>query len=205
MTKPQTVRGVLFDLDGVLIDSARAWFETIKAGSDHPERLTFDDFLPTFGQGPEADRQAYFPGWTEAAVSRFYLDTFPQQLDNVALMPGAHELLARLRDGGLRLAVVTNTPRPLAEAVLTNKAIAPLIDTLAAAGDAAEKPEPDLIFRALATLGLSANEVVYVGDSPSDLAATRTAGVYMIGLDADGDETISELGEVVQRLGLPKM
>jgi HAD superfamily hydrolase (TIGR01509 family) len=202
MTPPTQLRGALFDLDGVLIDSARAWYATIVAGSTHRGDLTFDEFVGTFGQGPEADRRDYFPSWTRAQVDAFYLDTFPRHLDQVALMPDALWLLGQLRAERLQLAVVTNTPRPLAEAVLSHKGLTPLIDSLSAAGDAAEKPAPDLIELALARLGLSADEVIYVGDSASDRQAARAAGTYMVGLDTEGDSTIDRLAELPAQLAI---
>lgn len=196
------VRGVLFDLDGVLIDSAQAWHHVVQLGAQRfgGPAVAFEVFAETFGQGPDADQRAFYPGGSVDEVKRFYADTFPQHLDTVELVDGSLRVLAALRERGIRRAVVTNTPRELANKVLAAKGIAPLVDTVAAAGDAPEKPAPNLINLALAHLGLETCEVLYVGDSESDRAATRAAGVRMAGLNYPGDITIGVLDELLQMI-----
>ncbi|MCB9555691.1 MAG: HAD family hydrolase [Deltaproteobacteria bacterium] len=194
------VRGVLFDLDGVLIDSSRAWFATIVAVRSKLglPAIVFDDFFPTFGQGVEADRDAYFAGQTVEQVVALYDELFVDHLDEVRLMRGALDVLEHLRDDRLKLAVVTNTPRVLAERVIRDKQLWPLIDALAAAGEAADKPAPDLIELALERVDLAASEVVYVGDSPTDQRATAAAGVEIVGIGKlKVSQHIDELSELL--------
>jgi HAD superfamily hydrolase (TIGR01549 family) len=199
LARSSRLKGVLFDLDGVLIDSARAWHRVISSSAERLSGLEvpFDRFSETFGQGPDADRAAYFPDSTASEVSRLYHECFPEHLDAVELIDGALEVLEQLRERGLRCAVVTNTPRELAQKILRSKGIDELIDTVAGAGDAPEKPVPDLIHVALSRLDLGTDEVLYVGDSNSDRGAARAAGVFMVGLNQQGDATIHALPELL--------
>lgn len=199
MRFPSRLAGVLFDLDGVLIDSARAWHRVISIGVERYgfSPVSWELFSTTFGQGVEADQQQFFPTLSVDQVSRFYEQTFADQLEAVRLMEGAHRVLDALAARGLARAIVTNTPRPLAEQVVEHTGLAERVDALAAAGDAPEKPEPDLVLLALERIGLSAGDVVYVGDSASDRAATASAGVWMIGLDHPGDQAIARLDELL--------
>lgn len=196
---PCRLRAVLFDLDGVLIDSARAWHRVVVLGAQRygGRVVDFETFARTFGQGPDADQRDYFPGCSVASVSAFYAETFPQQLAELRPMPGALALLRSLGERGLRRAVVTNTPLPLAREVLSTHGLAPLLEATAAAGEAPEKPSPALVQLALSRLGVAPAEAVYVGDSASDRGATRAAGVFMLGLGHPADATINHLDEVL--------
>jgi HAD superfamily hydrolase (TIGR01509 family) len=191
-------RAILYDLDGVLIDSARAWHRALLRGLAEAGRppVPWDRFQPSFGQGVEADRDAYFPGWTVAELEACYARCFPAELDAIELNPGAAELLAELRARGLRQAVVTNTPRALALEVLAHKGLAPHLDALAAAGEAAEKPAPELIWLALERLAIPREQALYVGDSATDLAAARAAGIRMAGLGIEADLTLVALADL---------
>lgn len=181
---PRPLRGVLFDLDGVLVDSVRAWHRTIDAGAQRRgfPGVSWERFSGTFGQGVEADEKSFFPGLGAEGVSRLYEEEFPRHLEAVELMPGAREVLASLTERGLARAVVTNTPHALAEQVLTHKGLRRYVQLIAGGGDAPEKPRPELVELALAGLDLTSSDVLYVGDSASDEGATRSAGVRFVGL-----------------------
>lgn len=196
------VRGILYDLDGVLIKSGMAWYIVIQLARKrwgYPPP-TYEHFLRTFGQGIEADREEFFPEQTAAEVNAIYDELFPSQIEAVELMDQAPNLLAQMRERGLRQAIVTNTPRPLAQEIIRRKKLDEHLDELAAAGEAPEKPAPDLIWLALRRLGLKREEVIFVGDSKSDAGAAAAAGVRLAGLGIAGDITISSLAELANHV-----
>lgn len=195
-SRPVRVRGVLFDLDGVLIDSARAWHAVICEQCAAARRPSLAQFMETFGQGPEADRADYFPDKTIAEVERAYERAFPNHLGAVELGAGAIELLDLLASRGIKRAIVTNTPRALAAQIIAQKGLDSRIDALAAAGDAQEKPSPELLLLALERIQLKAGDVLYVGDSETDRKAAMAAGVFMIGMNAPGDATLNDLRDI---------
>ena len=122
---------------------------------------------------------------------------FLTQLDAMQPMPGAADVLDALAAQGIARAVVTNTPTALATKMLAHFGLLERVQLLVGGGDAAEKPAPDLIHLALARLGLDPSQVLYVGDSWADGAATRAAGIFMLGLGTDeGDRRIEALAEV---------
>lgn len=192
-------RAVLYDLDGVLIDSMMAWFHVIQRGLRELGRppTTLDYFRGTFGQGVEADRAEFFPEWTSAELNAFYARALVDELESIEVVPRASEVLQQIGALGLRQAVVTNTPLPLATRVLSCKGLAPYLDVIAAAGEAEEKPAPDLLLLALSRLGSRAEETIYVGDSATDAAAAEAAGVLLVGMRQPGAVTLSSLSELL--------
>ncbi len=186
---------MLFDLDGVLVDSRRAWYATLldTARARGFPAMSYERFCASFGLGVAADIEEFFPGLEEAWLRAFYHERFATHLDQVAPMPGALATLQALAGAGLRRGVVTNSPRPLALELLERHGLWPWVETLAASGDAPEKPAPDLVFRALEALGLGASEALFVGDSETDAKAAAAAGIRLIGMRRPGDPRIEEL------------
>jgi len=196
---PDRPRAVLFDMDGVLLQSGRLWHAVtnrVVAEFGLPA-VDYGDFMATFGQGVAADLAQFYPGRTREDVEDALKRHFLPQLGAMQPMAGAAEVLDDLAARGIARAVVTNTPTALAARMLGHFRLLERVQLLVGGGDAAEKPSPELIHLALARLGLEPGEVLYVGDSWADGAATRAAGVFMLGLDTDeGDRRIAALAEV---------
>ena len=91
LARPPHPRGILFDLDGVLVDSARAWHRVVEAcAARHGcPQVPWEAFRSTFGQGPEADQRQFFPGASVEDVIAFYDDAFPREIQAVEVMTGA--------------------------------------------------------------------------------------------------------------------
>jgi AHBA synthesis associated protein len=196
------VKAVLFDLDGVLVDSREVWFHVMRAAArhfGHPDipRLAFDE---TFGQGVDADIQNFMPGTEFAALDRYYDVHFMDHAEHFRADPGGPAVLRGLRDAGVRTAVVTNTSTPLATDILTRVGLEP--DTLCGSSDVAQaKPAPDLVLLGLERLEVAAHEAVMVGDSQYDRDSARAAGVHFLGYNGiEGDETLGSLEELLARV-----
>ncbi|SFC26519.1 HAD family hydrolase [Streptomyces aidingensis] len=98
--------------------------------------------------------------------------------------PGARELIHALQERGIRPAIVTNNSPLAVTAYLTGqRLLAPFAGRVH--GRVADlsllKPHPDPVRRALRSTGTAAERSVLIGDSPSDLAAARAAGVPFLG------------------------
>ncbi len=109
---------------------------------------------------------------------------------------GVETTLARLRDRGLRLGIVSDFDYRLTE-VLESLEIAGLFDAVVLAGQqGATKPDARLFEAALNALGVSARDAVYVGDDPErDLAGARGAGLTAIDVTA-----LASFAELPERL-----
>ncbi|MFL5679206.1 MAG: HAD family hydrolase [Chloroflexota bacterium] len=189
-----TVRGVLFDVDGTLVDSniahAKAWHETFQeAGLDGGdlERIRrligmgSDKLLPTAvgidKETPEGKRLS-------ERRSQIFKERY---LPSLRPLPGAHELVIALRDRGLQLGVATSAKPDELRDLLKIVDAEFLVDK-AASGDEvdASKPDPDVVEAALGRIGLAASEVVLVGDTPYDVEASQRAGLRVIALRCGG-------------------
>jgi mannitol-1-/sugar-/sorbitol-6-phosphatase len=189
-------RGLLFDSDGVLVDSdasvALSWTRWARhhgfdpdhvAGLVHGRRSADTVALLV----PEAGRAEAL-----AMVDRFEVEDAAA----VTACPGARELVAGLPDRAW--AVVTSAVRPLAEARLAAAGLS-RPDVLVTADDVERgKPAPDGYRRAAALLGLPVTECLVLEDSAAGVAAGRAAGARVLGvsrraLDTDADVVVADL------------
>lgn len=177
------LRAVLFDLDGVLIDSYEAWFHVTNGASRDfgLPPVTRERFHAIFGQGIAADVDNLYPGRTVAEVEAAYERHMRAQSGTIDVNPEGRAALATLREGGVKVACVTNTHGRLAEALLAAAGLVGAFDAVRAAGPALrEKPAPDLLLSAMAALGARADEALMVGDSRYDEEAAAAARVRFV-------------------------
>jgi HAD superfamily hydrolase (TIGR01509 family) len=92
---------VLFDLDGVLVDSIAAWHEVLNRALAERQRPPLGDaaMRAGWGQGIQADARSYFGGEPVASLKATYDRLFLECLDRVTLMPGAEDVVAALAGG----------------------------------------------------------------------------------------------------------
>ncbi len=190
MTTLNNIRGFIFDLDGVLTDTAEFHYFGWQRFCDE-EGLPFDrqrnehlrgvarvDALKFVLAGREVS-----PGQFEemlARKNRYYLE-YVERLTPADLLPGARRLLEQCRDAGLRTAVASASKNaPLVIALLN---IGDLLDAVSDGNSVLRsKPAPDLFLHAAGQLRLPASACVVVEDAEAGVAAARTAGMRVIGL-----------------------
>ena len=189
-----SVHAVLFDLDGVLVDTYEAWLAVVREaarrfGAPEVGRSAFD---ATWGQSIEEDTALLVPGATVADVAKFYDEHFPEHLDAVRPGPDAAVALAGLRSRAIPSACVTNSPLPLARAILRAAGLEGLLDTGVGAGEAGRpKPAPDMVLEACRRLGVPPGSAVLVGDSRFDREAAAAAGVPFALYDVRRNESLA--------------
>lgn len=180
------LRAVLFDLDGVLVDSHDAWFHVLNvtATSFGAPHITRDQLDAAFGQGIAEDQRVFYPQATVEQIRDAYDAAMPESLAHMTTNPEALDALTGLGARGLRRAIVTNTQTSLAEAILTTCELREQVDAISAMElDTKEKPDPDLVLRALAAVGAGADEAIMLGDSKFDRMAAEAAGVRFVFYD----------------------
>lgn len=200
---PPPVGGVVFDLDGTLVDScediAQAANHCLEAAGFPPRtRAEIRGFI---GDGARhllarASRLEPSDPRLDLLLERFFVYYTAHAADHTRLLPGAAEALAALAH--LPRALCTNKPRATTLALLEWLGIASAFDAIVAAGDVPyHKPHPAPLERIGELLGLPCQRLVLVGDGPQDVACARAAGARSIGIS----EAIIVPLEVLRRAG----
>ncbi len=173
-------RGVLFDLDGVLVDStpavARVW-----AGWAHEHGFEPDEVVKkAHGRPSIATIREFLPNADHAAEDREVERREIADLEGVIALPGAKELLQALPPD--RWAIVTSCTRPLA-GVRIRAAGLPNPKRLVTSTDVKNgKPDPESYLKGAQTLGVPASEGLVVEDSPAGIRAGIAAGARVLAL-----------------------
>ena len=169
---------MLFDLDGVLIDSTpaveRVWHRwavehgfdpeaVVRMAHGRPSRSTIRELLPNSDIARE-----------DHEVERREME----DLDGVVLLPGAQKLLNALPPE--RWTIATSCTRPLAE-VRLRAAFLPVPKTMITSSDVKiGKPDPEPYLKAAAKLGFAASDCIVVEDAPAGVRAGKAAGARVI-------------------------
>lgn len=203
MAASHSLRAVLWDLDGVLIDSYEVWFHVLNhtARAFGAAPVSREVFAAGWGQGIEKDVERFFPDKTVAEVEAFYHAHFMDHASHLKVDPDARAVIAALRAAGLCQSLITNTPGPLAAKILTSAGLE--LDAVVGGTDVPRgKPAPDMVLEACRRLGVSPAEALVVGDSRYDRDAAAAAKVRFVGLRFDGGariERLTELPSLVRR------
>lgn len=192
------LRAVLFDLDGVFVESREVWFEVMRALArklGYPE-ISDQRILAAWGQGIAEDVRHFYPNSTLEEIEREYNSLFPVHVKHLKVDSEGAEAVASLRARHLKIGVVTNSPTVVTRAMLERAGIVP--DVSVTGSDVSEaKPAPDGILRALELLQVSPEEAIFVGDTAFDREAARRAAIYFVGFRIDGDHRVESLHEIV--------
>jgi HAD superfamily hydrolase (TIGR01509 family) len=184
-------RAVIFDMDGVLTDSEPAFHAAV------------NDILARYGTSIDIHTYERFIGMATPVMWRQVIDLFqiPASLDEILEayepplmarlreprppLPGAKDLLARLRGRGVPLGLCTASYRRWVEAILPSAGIAQDFDVIVAGDDVARtKPDPQPYVQAARALGFAPEQCVVIEDSASGLTSALASGAYVIQLRA---------------------
>jgi phosphoglycolate phosphatase len=192
---PHSIKLVIFDLDGTLIDSRLDLVHSVNAALRHIGRPELpDDVIASYvGDGAPILIQRALGGETvdEALIRKgleFFLAYYrAHKLDHTTVYPGIPEVLAAIRSAA------NGTPRQMA--VLSNKPVHPSRAIIEALGlgqfftqiyggnsFASKKPDPEGALKLLAEGGVRPEQAAIVGDSHVDVRTGRNAGLWTVGV-----------------------
>ena len=183
-----TIKAVLFDLDGTLVDSAPDIQVAInKLLAEEGRRpLTLEEVSAMIGDGApklveramHATDEGDAPEDLPTLTGRFLGFYEGHTTDLTRPYPGVPEALERLQSVGVRMGICTNKPERPTRELLRDLRLAPYFQVVFG-GDTVEgvkKPDPRLIHAVLGALGARPEEAVMVGDNANDVGAARAAG-----------------------------
>lgn len=176
----------LFDLDGTLIDSIELIYRCYRHASVTHLGFSPDDDVWRTGLGTPL-RAQFRAVCQDAALIEAMVVTYREYHnlhhdEAIHLYPGVAEVLHELSRRGGRLGVVTSKLRFGAERGLRRVGLLELFETIVTADEVSRpKPDPEPVETALERLGGRAEDAVFIGDSPHDMASGRAAGVRTAG------------------------
>lgn len=199
------LKGVIFDVDGTLLDSndahALSWVEAFaEAGYD----VSFDVVRPLIGMGadkllPKTIGISSDSDEGKKLVERHTKIFQERHLPRLHPFEGARDLVHRIRSDGLKALVATSARDDQLTKLLKAARVEDLMEERATASDAKRsKPDPDIVQAAIEESGISPKHLVMIGDTPYDIEAAAKAGVRTIAFRCGGwsDDKLKGAAEI---------
>ena len=192
-------KAVIFDLDGTLLNTLTDLYNSVNHALrtfGFPER-TIDEVRRFIGNGVKKLMERSTPVGTDEDTNAKCLDVFREHYllhmaDNTAPYEGVNELIEKLRENGIKTAVVSNKLHPAVVGLC--KDYFPGIEcAIGVSVEEERKPNPVNVLKVLDVFGITADECIYVGDSEVDVQTAHNASLKCIGVTwgfRDEDELI---------------
>jgi HAD superfamily hydrolase (TIGR01509 family) len=187
------LEGVIFDVDGTLVDSndahAQSWVETFsEAGYNVP----FDKVRPLIGMGadkllPRTIGISRDSDEGKKLVERRGEIFRSQFLPHLRPLPGARELVQRVKRDDLKAIVATSAKDQELKGLLKAARVEDLMEEKATSSDAKHsKPDPDIVRAAIDESGIASSDLIMIGDTPYDIEAAGRAKLRTIAFLSGG-------------------
>lgn len=188
------IRGALLDNDGTLVLSndahAKAWQEAL---AEHGYDVSYDKLRGLLGMGGDKVLPEVVPGLTDSegvgkAIMKRRKEIFMEKYaSDLQPTTGTRELVEHMQAMGLKLAIASSAQPDELEILLKRAQVDDLLPERTTAEDAKEsKPSPDIVAVALERIGMPADAVLMLGDTPYDIEAAGKVGVGVIALRCGG-------------------
>lgn len=202
-----TIRAVIFDMDGVLID-AREWhYEALnRALALFGQAISRFDHLSTYDGLPtrrklemlsiERGLPQALHGFLNELKQRYTMEIVHARCKPTF----QHEYaLSRLQREGYRLGVASNSVSRTVATMMDNSGLRPYLDVLVSNEDVTHgKPDPEMYLVAMQRLDVTAEQTLVVEDNEHGIAAARAAGAHILVVQEPGDVTYSRIAAAVQ-------
>ncbi len=201
-------KAVLWDLDGVIVDTAPFHFAAWQAAfASRGVSFTQEDFCRSFGQRNEF----IIPHILGHEIPKSEMEEFSRKKEEdfrvrarqgLALFPGVRELLEQLRERGFRQAVASSTPRDNINLLFPLFGIGQFFEAVISAEDVRRgKPDPEVFLLAAARLSVPADRCVVIEDAVAGVAAAKAAGAKCLAVtNTNSREKLAKADLVVDSL-----
>lgn len=201
-------KAVIFDMDGVLIDSEPVWKDTImNVYGEQGLGLTQDMLLETMGMRHDLVAAFWIRKFKRDDLSVEELASKVEEKmafhvkHHVTILPGAESCFQKAKDAGFLVAIASSSPDVMIDAIVERLQIQDLLDaTHSAEHEKNGKPEPDVYLTAAKKLGVEPGQCIAVEDSLNGLRSAKAAGMKTIAIPDQrytSKESIGDLADVV--------
>lgn len=185
---PTTLKAVIFDLDGTLVDTAEEFIIVVQVlRSEHGLNPMNEELIrSTVSSGARAlvrlalDLQESEPEFESMRLR--LLKLYSGVLGSAAKpYPGIEALISKLEKRGIAWGIATNKPRAYTAPLMDHLALTPAPSCVVCPDDVSEtKPHPEPLYLSCKQIGCAPHQAIYVGDHRRDIEAGRRAGMYTI-------------------------
>ncbi|MBS3748260.1 MAG: HAD family hydrolase [Candidatus Thermoplasmatota archaeon] len=193
-------QALLFDMDGVLVDSLDSWWKSLNNALRRikHETISKDQFIEEYW-GFSLQENLEKLG-IEMKNQEFCNYFYKKYVDNVKLFSDTKDILRKLES--FPKAIITNTPAKCTKQILEKFDIKQYFDVVITSDQIEEgKPSPEMVFKACEQLEVNVEEVVLIGDTQNDVKAGRAVGCTTIGIQASSADFvighISKLDQII--------
>ena len=206
MTDLRNVRGVIFDLDGTLLDSMEMWKEIDR------------EYLARFGLAAPEDLQRRIEGMSVPDLALWFKQSFSipdspdkiiadwnamareEYLHRLPLKEGAAALVKALADAGIALGIATTNYRDLTEGCLERHGLLPYFSAVVTSREINRgKPDPEIYLKAAACMGTAPASCLVFEDIPAGILAGKRAGMQVVAVgdaaSADAEEEKRQMAD----------
>jgi putative hydrolase of the HAD superfamily len=180
------VKAVIFDFDGLIVDTESMWFEAFKETmAEYGCDLRLEDFVVSVGTTDDLlfERLAAIAQkpFERADIERKTRELYQKKIPELRLRDGVIDYLQTAKALNLKIGLASSSSREWVQSFLHRFAIAEFFDVIKTADDVENvKPNPELYLRAIRELGVEAHEALAFEDSQHGLTAAVQAGLSCI-------------------------
>ena len=192
-------KAILFDMDGVLVDSIDSWLKALNHA------------LKTFNM-PKISKKIFIDKYwghdlyenlkknnLPLKVGKFCNNIYGDHLDGIKIFPNSKEVLEKLSD--YHKCIITNTPYDCTKQILKIFDIDKYFDFILTSDDVKlSKPNPEIVLLACKKLKVKPKDAILIGDTKSDIKAGHAAGCKVIGINIKADFRVENLTGILEIL-----
>lgn len=188
----ETVKAVIFDLDGTLVDSMWMWPDIdigfLKdRGFLCPPELEKEVEGMSFSETAAHFKKRFGLKETEEEIKQIWMEmSIDKYRSQVPLKPGAGEFLDHLSDRNILMGIATSNGREMVDAVIDSLGIGKYFKVIATSCEVAEgKPSPDIYLKVAGELSVKPCECLVFEDVPAGILAGKRAGMKVCAIEDD--------------------
>lgn len=185
-------KGVIFDLDGTLLDTIADLSDSVNEvlrQFGHPEH-TYGEYKLLIGKGFRNLLENSFPAgsWEEKTIDEalaVFLETYDKKyMDKTAPYEGIDQMLDELNEMGIKIAVNSNKRTDYTNALIQKFfGRIPFVGVFGERAGIPKKPDPASALELAEKMGLEPGQILYVGDSKTDMVTAANAGMTSVGVE----------------------
>ena len=196
------IKGVLFDMDGVIFDTEKAYLDTwTKVFASYGYNLEKETYISIMGTGRDNAINTFKNTFGhDIPIEEMYKekDKILKEIIETGQVPmktGVLEILTYLRKNNIKISLATSARKWRAEKQLEIAGIKNLFDSIVCGDEITKlKPNPEIFLKACEKIDLNPQECIVIEDSPAGVQAAYNAGMYGIHVEdlKEADDTIKE-------------